>query len=379
MRRSPLERPPVAVAMLDRGRALLLQAAYHRDLDAALRAWDTLVSDAGGVDEVLIWVRRGAEQRLLPALGLRSEVLELPGPVVHACRDAAVQAWGLNERLFHVVQPAVEALGASGISAVALKGIALLGDVYPEHHRRPVGDVDVLVRRHLVARALASLADAGWHGPPPYPPFWLAGRHAVNLGGPVAGPSIDLHWRAGRSVPHRSLRQPWPVDDLEELPRGHPLAETHLLRPVAERLIVQIAAHGMQPDNPTLSHWVGDLDRIIAANPALDGDRVARIAAEDGLSLQVQAGLRVVVDLLSAPLPFSLATLHPPTPRAERDERARWHASAQTADDASTAGMFQRIRRFLSYGRQHTLRRHWFARLQVALAVAATWARVHRA
>jgi len=369
---------PIALTTAHRGRVLLLQAAFHRDPVMAASAWDRLVRDAGSAQGVMDWARRGPEQRLLPALGTRKEMLELPLEVSRVCRDATVEAWGLNERLLLAVRPAIEALAAAGIPVVALKGVAVLGDIYPEHRLRPIGDVDVLVPRRLALDALQILRTAGWDGPPTYRPFWLAGRHAVNLGTAIRGPSIDLHWRASRSVPHRAGRQPWPADDLEALPVGHPLEGSGLLRPVSERLLVQIASHGMQPDNPTLSHWIADLDRILAARPGLDGERVAGIAAEDGLHLEVHAALETCRAVLGTEVPSTLLSLGSTTRRADKDARMRWVAAARARDLEHERGVVTAIRRFILYGRQQTHRRHWFARLQVASAVMSTRLRVHR-
>ena len=135
---------------------------------------------------------------------------------------------------------------------------------------------------------------------------------------------------------------------------------------------MQIATHGVQPDNPTLSHWIADLDRILAAHPEPDPSMIAGAAAADRLSLQVQAGLRAAIDVLGTPLPFSLRLLDPPSPAAGRDERARWSAAAQAEALTETPGLRASTRRFLSHGRAQVLRGHPIARLQVGLAVMAT-------
>jgi hypothetical protein len=360
---------------LGRGTILLLQAAFHEDAEVALRSWYTLVRDAGGVGEVVSWARRGAQQRLLPALGRRSEELELPQEAVRACRDATVEAWGLNERLLLLVRPAIERLVAAGIPVVALKGTALIGDVYEQHRLRPLGDVDLLVPRARVRDALRTLTQEGWVDPQPTRRLRTAAMNGVNLGGPIPGASIDLHWRATYATPHRIRNRPWPAQDLEPVPTAHPLADTGLQRPRAAHLLVQLTVHGTQWGNPS-AHWIGDVAALLRAHPDLDGAEVGRIAAEDGLSLQVREGLRLAHDVLGVALPFSLRALDPPTRRAERDERSRWSGRARARALMQRKGAVALARRLFIAGRVSTLRGHGMARLHVLAAMVAT--RAHR-
>lgn len=375
---APAAAVPPALATSDVRRVLLLQGAFHRDPAMAGAAWSRLLQVSGGGPAVVEWANRGPERRLLPALWARRDLLALPPEVDEECRDVLAEAWGLNTRLLAAVRPAVVALVEAGVPVVALKGLALLGDVYPDQALRPIGDVDLLVPRRLALRALELLKAAGWHGPSPYPPFWLAGRHAINLGSSLPGPSIDLHWRASGSVPHRAWQQPWPEADLEELPAMHPFAGLGVRRAVTERLLVQVAAHGMQLENADLSHWIADLDRMLASDRGLDGERVARIAAEDGLVLEVLAALRACEDVLGTPTPFDLRLLEPPSRRAVQQARARREAAARTRQMAQQSGSVAKLLRFGLYIRRGTLPYHVTAGFQVACAVAATWFRVRR-
>ena len=336
-----------AAARVDRGAALLLQAALHEDLERATAAWDRLVADAGGPDGVLRWADAGAGRRLLPQLGQRAEVLELPARVATACRDATVEAWGLNERLLALVAPVLTDLIAAGVPVVALKGLALLGDVHPLHRLRPLGDVDLLVPRRALGRTLAVLADHGWASHDLDEPFLRTTRPGLNLGGPLAGPSIDVHWRAGVLVPHRPLRQPWPAADLEPVPPGHPLHGTGLLRAVPERLLVQVAAHGMgwTANSP---HWLGDLALILRTHPAADAARVQRIAEADATLTTVLTAVRACRDLLGVAAPVLAAAR--PSPRRQRRELARWAAQARIETSYRERGLGPALRRLWLHG-----------------------------
>ena len=56
----------------------------------------------------------------------------------------------------------VDTLRGDGIDALALKGIALGALAHDDARLRPSGDIDVLVRRQDMARAVASLARVGY-------------------------------------------------------------------------------------------------------------------------------------------------------------------------------------------------------------------------
>jgi len=305
-----------------RGAGLLLRAAAHVDPDAAFAAWSTLVRDAGGADEVMRWASAGAERRLLPLLGARTELLELPAVVVATCRDATAEAWGLNERLFALVTDPLRALAAE-MPVVVLKGAALLGDVFPQHRVRPVGDVDVLVPQRRTRDALRILTGLGWRDTDPDRPFRRTLLDGVNLvgelGGRVAG-SIDLHWHGAWSTPpDRRDRGPRP-GTVEPLPDASPLAGLGLLRATPARLLVQLAVNGMKPSTGS-SHWVADVAALLQHHRGLPWDAVLAAADEDAARLLTRAALARVRDLLGVGADLPLASLAPPLARAQREAR----------------------------------------------------------
>lgn len=301
-----------------RGAALLLQAACHVDPDRAFAAWSTLVRDAGDVGSLLRWAGVGAERRLLPLLGRRVELLELPAAVAATCKDVTVEAWGLNERLLVLTEQPLRTLAAE-MPVIALKGLALLGDVFPEHPVRPLGDLDILVPREQAPEALGLLDALGWRDTDPDRPFRFTLLPAINLAGSVAG-SIDVHWHASwPTIAPRRDRGPVP-GTVEPLPEGHPMAGLGLSRATPPRLLVQLVVNGMKPEGTPL-HWLADVAELLARHPSLDWDEVVRAADEDEVGLVTHVGLTRVRDLLGAGADLPLEELQPTVPHLRRQQR----------------------------------------------------------
>jgi hypothetical protein len=350
----------------DRGMRLLLRAAVHADADVALRAWDTLVSDAGSADGVIAWADAGVGQRLLPALAERTELLELPLTVTQRLRARRVEAWGLNERLLMLSEPSIRSLVEAGVRTLGLKGVALLGDVIPRHATRPLGDLDLLVAPGDVRAALGILADAGWTtGMAPRRLLTLA-THAVNLGlMTTPGPSLDLHWRAASTLSPSARRQRRSMG-VEDLPPGHPLAATGLRRPRPEHLVLQIAVNGLKPDTPS-PHWIADLGLLLRRRSDLDGDLLRHLSIEEGVDVQVRVALRIVADVLDVHGPPS----HRPRALRAADERHELRRAVAPLDLVELTGRrgpqasWQRLVRYTR------VRRRGAASLMRSLAVTA--------
>ncbi|MBK9180715.1 MAG: nucleotidyltransferase family protein [Acidimicrobiales bacterium] len=311
-------------------RSLLLAAVCAVDAERARGAWDRLEADCGGPAGVLVWAKEGSEQRLLPLLGARAEMLDLPEQVRAGCHEATVEAWGLNERLLHATVPVLDAFRAAGIEVLALKGLGLLGDTYPQHRLRPVGDADLLVRPDRAADAYRIVTGLGWRDPSVVVRPWPSGRHSVNLGR-IDGPSIDLHRRPGSAFSHRGSGQPPCWEAAEPLPAGHPLAGTHLRRPGPAQHLVIIAAHAARRANGHVAHPLADIHHLLVAHPHLDGRAVAAAAAEQLVAQRVGDVLAAVGEAFGTPLPLRPEQLRPRSPAAQRAEQRAVAADARVA------------------------------------------------
>jgi hypothetical protein len=102
-----------------------------------------------------------------------------------------------NEGLQRFVAETGTALAGEGIPVLLLKGTSLLRTLYGDIGLRHLGDVDLLVDEHDVARAESLLARRGFRssGPPPKVHWPTCDFHLVYRCAGVASIPVELHWR----------------------------------------------------------------------------------------------------------------------------------------------------------------------------------------
>jgi hypothetical protein len=173
------------------------------------------------------------EQNLLPLVGTRLVELApdaLPAPLRDLIEQHVRRAGRIATLNAGVALRLVSDLEAVGIPAVPLKGALLAEDVFDHAGLRHTNDIDLLVDRHDLSRALVELERQGWElhgreraGVLPVLHYGLEHRSA-------ARPRLELHWRIhwyetgfasgllSRSMPssHRG-RQPTLPDELAAL------------------------------------------------------------------------------------------------------------------------------------------------------------------
>lgn len=97
----------------------------------------------------VLWARVGALLDVVP---------EEAEPLRRLARVSGFRQARLRGRLLDVI----DALGASGVRPVLLKGAALASTVYPTFTERPMGDLDLLLPHERIEEAVALLLTEGW-------------------------------------------------------------------------------------------------------------------------------------------------------------------------------------------------------------------------
>lgn len=105
-----------------------------------------------------------------------------------------------NQMLYHELEGILSALRQAQIRVALLKGAALAGTLYEDISLRPMNDIDLLVPRHDLERAVEAVNRLGYHVVLP-PHLGMAGwvdeaanHHAHMEGGLQNRMVIELHW-----------------------------------------------------------------------------------------------------------------------------------------------------------------------------------------
>ena len=206
----------------------------------------------------------------------------------------------------------------AGVRVMMLKGAALLLRYHVDLGARPMNDVDVLLDKGDVERAMGVLHDLGWKCAEDVGVGRALGVYnSIPLAG-GQGFEIDLHWRImtdyGGKVPAREL---WDAS-LEADFQGTPV---RVLSP--EDQIMHTCAHGVKWNTLPPIRWIPDLMTIIEADRELiDWDRLLLTTRERNLTAGVRACLLFVHANFEADVPPSvlegLAAARVPRKEVER-------------------------------------------------------------
>ena len=311
-----------------RNEELLLRAALLDGDEArnAVAAWERAVD----VDRISF-----GSYRLLPLLFRNSERLGVS--LDHAGLVGGVyrRSWYRNSILLENAARAVDALHGVGIESMLLKGAALILEYHDDRGVRPLGDVDVLVRRDDYPKALDTLLSAGWSKVPRRFSNWTS---AIGLEH-VDGGALDLHRlpmfeHSGPASDHAM----WEAGTQTDLGGRAALVQS------PADLLLHVVAHGLAPYGA--EYWVADAFTVITRSPDLDWDRFIGQALERHLPHSVLEGVAYVAAGFDVAVPdAALVELRHHVEPWERREFRAYGKLAPRSVGWETARMWYRYRR----------------------------------
>jgi hypothetical protein len=268
--------------------------------DQAMREWQILRKHLD-----LDALRDPDAIKLLPLVYRALVEAGVEDPHLARLKGLVRRAWYDNQRLFHGVGTALDALEAAGVRAILLKGVPLVLQCYPEVGLRPMEDVDVLVEPERAADAVAALEQAGWpcastRGRPWEQAYGEQMLHQVNCMS-AGGFALDLHWRYVPWIARDGSGQ-----DPGLWARARPLDVVghHALSPSPEDLLLLVILHAFRAGWATAPRWIADTSALVGALGAdLDWDRLLERAVSGHLVEPVRDALGFVADAFDVPVP----------------------------------------------------------------------------
>jgi Uncharacterised nucleotidyltransferase len=237
-----------------------------------------------------------------------------------------------NLRLTAQLALILDQFSRAGIRAVAFKGPTLASIAYGDLGLREFSDLDLLVGRGDIERAITILASLDFQPRVDVPKScarrFFASENALGLRRASDRCLVELHW----SLTPRYIGFHQDLDEICDSsaranPGGKPMST---LAP--EFLLLFLCVHASKHYWERLA-WLSDIAHLTVASPPLDWDRLLIEAEQSGSFRMLLLGLVLARDLLGAPVPASVAA------RADAD-RVAWRLARATrlrlACDAST-------------------------------------------
>ena len=210
---------------------------------------------------------------------------------LHGCRRRAAAMELGRDRV-------VAVLRAAGLEPVALKGAGLASAVYREPAERDFGDIDLLLAPDEIDRAVTALGGQGYRVPGTEAAE--AGYREHHFHVRVQRPDgfiVELHWKLTRTI------EPFLLDAAAFLADGVTLPGARGVRiPRPEHALLHMVLESVRDGFDRLTRVV-DVDRIIAATPAIDWHYVEATARAWRLLPSLALALEMSRDMLGTPVP----------------------------------------------------------------------------
>jgi hypothetical protein len=197
--------------------------------------------------------------------------LDLVGPEA-ARRLTEIRTKVRHDNLLLIAQAerALDLLREAGVTPVLLKGLDLIHRVYRRFDERTLDDVDLLVARDQLRRALAALESGGWRVPPePKRSHYIRSSHHLGLSSP--GPvtvEFELHWNLAQELRFRV-----DVSGILERSKETEIGGRRVRRMDDHDLVAHLLLHHFTHYFDRRIKWAVDL-RAIASQPGFSWDLV---------------------------------------------------------------------------------------------------------
>lgn len=327
--------PPLAEvlkALLPDSMDTLLLRACLGDAPSAAGAWQTWLSDAGGLSKALS--DRPASRALMPLLhhSLRGHAIAVADPPLAILRAASLWETRRASEIRAILRQVMDRLHEAGIRAIAVQGIAAGAIAYPAFELRHCHDITLLVEEPELIRASDALMATG---------FAAAGQQIS---------SISLLHEGGLPVVLQTAlwaptRMPDPAADFRSQAVTAELDGLALTVFSPTDMLLHLCGQGIEPTEPGNWEWIADAAMILRryGNAGLDWAALVERAKEYGLSFRLSLRLDYLAKRLGLAIPplvtddLAAAAWH--------GERGEWERSLSLARGAFGIGLGAMLQR----------------------------------
>jgi hypothetical protein len=251
---------------------------------------------------------------------LQSSIKEsVPAEVLQRFRRSFQENAARNLIFADELASLIKALTDAGVEAIVFKGPALAITAYGNLALRRFIDLDVMVRRADVARAIEVLSAKGYSSARPLDPEQqeLLLRTQHNLQFTRGRLIVELHWQVSPELFASSVTAEDLWQNLETVQINK--AEVKTLK--TEDLLFSLCVHGSRHLWQRLA-WICDIDRIIATRPEIDWPGLLDRARQAKAERMFLLGPALAAKLLGTNLPklVSQAISHDRTIASIADE-----------------------------------------------------------
>jgi hypothetical protein len=200
----------------------------------------------------------------------------------------------------------LDAFADVGVDAIVFKGPALAVTAYGDLALRRFVDLDVMVRRADVARAIEVMSSRGYASARPLNPEQqaLLLRTQHNLQFTRGKLIVELHWQVSTELFASSVTAEELWQNLETVAMN----KTEVKTLSTEDLLFSLCVHGSRHLWQRLA-WICDIDRIIATETNIDWQRLMERAKEAKAERMFLLGPALAARLLGTRLPDSVAAV----------------------------------------------------------------------
>jgi hypothetical protein len=200
----------------------------------------------------------------------------------------------------------VRSLEEDGIGAMPWKGPLLAIAGYGDLSLRRFVDLDILVRRDDVERAIGTLTRLGYRMEPVATPaqraFLIRTQHDLAFRRDEGRLIVELHWE----VAPRLFAAEMTATDLWRDAAPRAIAGREFLVMTPEAMLLSLCVHGSKHLWERLA-WICDVAEWLRAHPSLDWKALLARVQRTGQERMLFVGLQLAVGLLNAPVPAHVA------------------------------------------------------------------------